>query len=73
MHSALAAAKNRVPFSVLAVEETGIGLIEDKVIKNHFASEMVYHHYRWTRGRAAAGARAALMVTPVHPCAREQK
>ncbi|MDR2659659.1 MAG: bifunctional acetaldehyde-CoA/alcohol dehydrogenase [Spirochaetaceae bacterium] len=38
--------KARIPLARLAVEETGMGVMEDKVIKNHFASEYVYNAYR---------------------------
>ncbi len=44
--AALAANEARIPLARLAVEETGMGVIEDKVIKNHFASEYVYNKYR---------------------------
>jgi acetaldehyde dehydrogenase/alcohol dehydrogenase len=37
--AALAANKARIPLAEMAVEETGMGLVEDKVIKNHYASE----------------------------------
>lgn len=43
--AALAANNQRIPLAKLAIEETGRGLLEDKVIKNHFASEEVYHKY----------------------------
>lgn len=43
--AALAASKQRIFLAKLAIEETGRGLLEDKVIKNHFASEEVYHKY----------------------------
>jgi len=43
--AALAANNQRIPLAKMAVEETGRGLLEDKVIKNHFASEEVYHKY----------------------------
>ena len=43
--AALAASKQRISLAKLAIEETGRGLLEDKVIKNHFASEEVYHKY----------------------------
>ena len=36
----------RIPLAKMAVEETGMGLVEDKIIKNHFASEIVYNKYR---------------------------
>jgi acetaldehyde dehydrogenase/alcohol dehydrogenase len=44
--AAKAANKARIPLAKLAVEETGMGIVEDKVIKNHFASEYVYNAYR---------------------------
>ncbi|URZ04553.1 bifunctional acetaldehyde-CoA/alcohol dehydrogenase [Clostridium felsineum] len=43
---AIAAAKERITLSKLAVEETGIGLVEDKIIKNHFAAEYIYNKYK---------------------------
>jgi len=36
----------RIPLAKMAVEETGMGLVEDKVIKNHYASEFIYNKYR---------------------------
>lgn len=36
----------RIPLAKMAVEETGMGVAEDKVIKNHFASEYIYNAYR---------------------------
>jgi len=44
--AALAAADARIVLAKLAVEETGMGILEDKVIKNHFASEYIYNHYK---------------------------
>ena len=44
--AALAAANARIPLAELAVEETGMGVVEDKVIKNHFASEYIYNKYK---------------------------
>ncbi len=44
--AAFAAASARIPLAKLAVEETGMGIVEDKVIKNHFASEYIYNKYR---------------------------
>ncbi len=44
--AALAAADARIPLAKLAVAETGMGVIEDKVIKNHFASEYIYNKYK---------------------------
>ena len=40
---ALAANNARIELAKMAVEETGMGVVEDKVIKNHFASEYIYH------------------------------
>ena len=36
----------RIPLAKMAVQETGMGLVEDKIIKNHFASEIIYNKYR---------------------------
>ena len=44
--AASAANKMRIPLAKMAVEETGMGVAEDKVIKNHFASEYIYNAYR---------------------------
>ncbi|HYD68524.1 bifunctional acetaldehyde-CoA/alcohol dehydrogenase [Azospirillum sp.] len=44
--AALAAANARIPLAKLAVEETGMGVMEDKVVKNHFASEYIYNKYK---------------------------
>jgi len=53
--AALAAADARIPLARMAVEETGMGVLEDKVIKNHFASEYIYNAYKDTKtcGRIA--------------------
>jgi acetaldehyde dehydrogenase/alcohol dehydrogenase len=45
-NAALAAADARIPLAKLAVAETGMGIVEDKVIKNHFASEYIYNKYQ---------------------------
>ena len=47
--AAMAANKTRIPLAKMAVEETGMGVMEDKVIKNHYASEYIYHAYRNTK------------------------
>ncbi|MDR0946850.1 MAG: bifunctional acetaldehyde-CoA/alcohol dehydrogenase [Ruminococcus sp.] len=47
--AAIAADKARIPLAKMAVEETGMGVAEDKVIKNHFASEYIYNEYRDTK------------------------
>ncbi|NLD98857.1 MAG: bifunctional acetaldehyde-CoA/alcohol dehydrogenase [Fibrobacter sp.] len=44
--AALAANDARIKLAKLAVDETGMGVIEDKVIKNHFASEFIYNEYK---------------------------
>ena len=44
--AAIAANKMRIPLAKMAVEETGMGIVEDKVIKNHFASEYIYNAYK---------------------------
>lgn len=46
---AIAANKNRIPLAKMAVAETGMGIVEDKVIKNHFAAEEIYNKYRHAR------------------------
>lgn len=47
--ASIAANQARIPLAKLAVEETGMGIIEDKVIKNHFASEYIYNKYKDTK------------------------
>lgn len=44
--AASAANKARIPLAKMAVEETGMGIVEDKVIKNNYASEHIYNAYR---------------------------
>lgn len=44
--AATAANQARIPLAQMAVEETGMGIVEDKVIKNHYASEYIYNQYR---------------------------
>ena len=46
--AASAANKERIPLARMAVEETGMGVLEDKVIKNHYASEYIYNAYKNT-------------------------
>jgi acetaldehyde dehydrogenase / alcohol dehydrogenase len=45
-NAALAANDARIKLAKMAVEETGMGIVEDKVIKNHFASEYIYNQYK---------------------------
>lgn len=47
--AAMAANKARIPLAKMAVEETGMGIVEDKVIKNHYAAEYIYNAYRDTK------------------------
>ena len=47
--AAVAANKMRIPLAKLAVEETGMGIVEDKVIKNHYAAEYIYNAYKNTK------------------------
>lgn len=44
--AAMAANNSRIKLAKMAVEETGMGIVEDKVIKNHFASEYIYNKYK---------------------------
>ena len=47
--AASAANKQRIPLAKMAVEETGMGVVEDKVIKNNYASEYIYNAYKNTK------------------------
>ncbi|MBQ3094204.1 MAG: bifunctional acetaldehyde-CoA/alcohol dehydrogenase [Clostridia bacterium] len=47
--AALAANKQRIPLAFMAVAETGMGVAEDKVIKNHYAAEYIYNAYKHTK------------------------
>ena len=47
--AAMAANKQRIPLARLAVEETQRGILEDKVIKNHYAAEYIYNAYKDTK------------------------
>ena len=44
--AAIAANDERISLAIQAVEETGMGIIEDKVIKNHFAAEYIFNQYK---------------------------
>jgi acetaldehyde dehydrogenase/alcohol dehydrogenase len=44
--AAIAANQARIPLAKMAVEETGMGVVEDKVIKNHYAAEYIYNKYK---------------------------
>ena len=47
--TALYMCKERIPLAKMAAEETGMGIVEDKVIKNHFAAEYIYNKYKNTK------------------------
>ena len=47
--AATAANQKRIPLAKMAVKETGMGVVEDKVIKNHYAAEYIYNAYRDTK------------------------
>ena len=47
--AAIAANQARIPLAKMAVAETGMGVVEDKVIKNNYAAEYIYNHYKNTR------------------------
>ena len=47
--ASVAANQARIPLAKMAVEETGMGVVEDKVIKNHYAAEYIYNQYRDTK------------------------
>ena len=47
--AAIAANKQRIPLAKMAVEETGMGIVEDKVIKNNYAAEYIYNAYKDTK------------------------
>ncbi|MBY0758877.1 bifunctional acetaldehyde-CoA/alcohol dehydrogenase [Sellimonas caecigallum] len=47
--AAMAANKQRIPLAKMAVEETGMGVVEDKIIKNHYAAEYIYNAYKNTK------------------------
>ena len=44
--AAIAANQARIPLAKMAVEETGMGIVEDKIIKNHYAAEYIYNKYK---------------------------
>ena len=47
--AAMAANAARIPLAKMTVEETGMGIVEDKVIKNHYAAEYIYNKYKDTK------------------------
>ena len=63
--AAMAANRERIPLAKLAVAETGMGVVEDKVIKNHFASEYIYNAYRDTKTCGVIERDAAYGITKI--------
>ena len=47
--AATAADKMRIPLARMAIEETGMGVLEDNIIKNHYASEYIYNKHKNTK------------------------
>lgn len=47
--AAMAANRARIKLAKMAVEETGMGVVEDKVIKNHYAAEYIYNKYKYSK------------------------
>ena len=47
--ASVAANRHRIPLAKMAVEETGMGIVEDKVIKNHYAAEYIYNAFKDTK------------------------
>ena len=47
--AAMAANAQRIPLAKAAVAETGMGIVEDKVIKNHYAAEYIFNAYKDTK------------------------
>ena len=63
--AALAANKQRIPLAKMAREETGMGIVEDKVIKNHYASEYIYNAYKDTKTCGVLETDAAFGITKI--------
>ena len=63
--AAMAANRERISLAKLAVAETGMGVVEDKVIKNHFASEYIYNAYRDTKTCGVIERDAAYGITKI--------
>ena len=62
--AAMAANKARIPLAKLAIEETGRGVLEDKVIKNHYAAEYIYNLTRTPRPAVSSSA-TTLTASPI--------
>ncbi|HIY28831.1 MAG TPA: bifunctional acetaldehyde-CoA/alcohol dehydrogenase [Firmicutes bacterium] len=63
--AAIAANQARIPLAKMAVEETGMGVVEDKVIKNHYAAEYIYNKYKDTKTCGVVEEDKAFGVTKV--------
>lgn len=63
--AAIAANNARIELAKMAVEETGMGLVEDKVIKNHFASEFIYNQYKDAKTCGVIDADEAFGITHI--------
>ena len=63
--AAIAANQARIPLAKIAVEETGMGVVEDKVIKNHYAAEYIYNKYKDTKTCGVVEEDKAFGVTKV--------
>ena len=63
--AASAADRARIPLAKLAVEETGMGIVEDKVIKNHYAAEYIYNAYKDTKTCGVIEEDAAYGITKI--------
>ncbi len=63
--AAIAANQARIPLAKMAVEETGMGVVEDKVIKNHYAAEYIYNKYKETKTCGVVEEDKAFGVTKV--------
>lgn len=63
--AAMEANKQRIPLAKMAVEETDMGIVEDKVIKNHYASEYIYNIYRNTKTCGVVESDEAFGITKI--------
>jgi len=63
--ASLAANNNRIKLAKMAASETGMGIAEDKVIKNHFASEFIYNQYKDTKTCGVLEEDASFGVTKI--------
>lgn len=63
--AAMAANRERIPLAKMAVAETGMGVVEDKVIKNHYAAEYIYNAYRDTKTCGVIERDAAYGITKI--------